>query len=652
MNCSNIYREKDFAGLTALTGKGSVAEAEAEAEQMVQDYEQIHGTQELWKRMRGVSRGILSKAHESGLMDEETYRDISSMYDYYIPLRGFDEKTSADVYAYMSHKESAFNAPIKTAKGRRSKADDPLAYLESMAESTIMQGNRNKLVKQRFLNFALNHPSDLVSVSELWLAYDEVADEWKPVFPDNIEETDTPEEVERKMQDFEAKMQTLAEQEPDKYKHGKDTAGIPYRVVEKKQERQHQVIVKRNGRDYVLTVNGNPRLAQALNGQTNPDNDLSGVLGYLSRTNEQVNRFLSAMYTTRNPDFVVSNFVRDMLYSNTMVWIKESPNYARLFNKHCATTANPANMKRLLGKYRNGKLDMSDKTEAMFYQFMMNGGETGYSNIRDIEKHKNDINTALKKANGRIPLKQALGYLGERLDEYNRAIENCARFSAFVTSREMGRTVDRAIYDAKEISVNFNKKGSGAKFVGKNGQTKFGNIAGATSGAGRTFQVFWNAAVQGMTNFGKQAKRHPKKMLTLASNVFLLGMLMAYLGDDDEDELGKNSYYNLPETTRRSSIVFRIGDYWATIPLPVEFRAIYGIGELLTSTLSGKVHLTNYELANQLAGQLSQLLPLDLVNTANFSAEGTTWRERGLNMAVSVFCQSCLLYFNTVLFII
>ena len=89
-----------------------------------------------------------------------------------------------------------------------------LTNLQSMAESAIMQGNRNKLVKQKFLNFALNHPSDLVSVSDLWLQYDAVADEWKPIFPDNIDINDSPEEVERKMNEFEDKMKQLAESAP------------------------------------------------------------------------------------------------------------------------------------------------------------------------------------------------------------------------------------------------------------------------------------------------------------------------------------------------------------------------------------------------------------------------------------------------------
>ncbi|EJW94519.1 SNF2 family protein, partial [gut metagenome] len=60
-----------------------------------------------------------------------------------IPLRGFDEKTSAED-AYLTHKESASNAPIVKAMGRKSKADNPLAYLQFMAESTIMQGNRGR----------------------------------------------------------------------------------------------------------------------------------------------------------------------------------------------------------------------------------------------------------------------------------------------------------------------------------------------------------------------------------------------------------------------------------------------------------------------------------------------------------------------------
>lgn len=604
--------QTDYAGLTALTGMDNVTDAETEAQIMVNDYEQTHDTTDLWKKVNAASKAILSKSYECGMMSKATFDKISDMYDFYIPLRGFDEKTSSEAYAYLTHKQSAFNAPIKKAEGRRSKADDPFANLQSMAEGAIMQGNRNKLVKQRFLNFALNHSSDLVSVSDIWVEYDTVADEWKPVFPDNIDSTDTPEVVERKMLDFETKMESLAQQYPDRYKHGKDTVNIPYRIVESRDMRQHQIVVKRGGRDYVITINGNPRAAQALNGQTNPDNDMSGAIGAILRAGENINRQLGAFYTTRNPDFIVSNFMRDMLYTNTMTWIRESPNYALRFHRNYMY-ANPVRIKQLLAKHRKGTLDMSNKTEAMFHQFMMNGGETGYANIRDIEQHKNDIRRGLKKSNGKIPVKKAWELLGERFDEYNRAVENCARFAAFMTSREMGRSIDRAIYDAKEISVNFNKKGSGAKFYDSTGQTKAGNASALVSGLGRSGYVFWNAAIQGTANFGRQMKRHPAKAFTGIAAMFLLGAIVAYLGGDDDDDDDKNAYYNLPEYVRRSNILFRAGNSWVSIPLPVEYRAVYGMGELMISVLNGKEHLTGEEIAEAITGQVTQILPIDFL---------------------------------------
>ena len=137
---------------------------------------------ELWKRVNEVNGNTLRKLYESGMLTKEAYNDISSMYTNYIPMRGFDQTTSADAYAYLTHGDSAFNAPIKTAKGRSSKADNPIAYMQAMAESAIMQGNRNVLVKQKMLNFVRNHPSDLASVSDVWLQYDSVADEWKPFY--------------------------------------------------------------------------------------------------------------------------------------------------------------------------------------------------------------------------------------------------------------------------------------------------------------------------------------------------------------------------------------------------------------------------------------------------------------------------------------
>ena len=618
------FRERDYSGLTALTGEDDVAAAEAAAQQIVDDYEAAYDTQDLWDLTREATQATLEKIYRSGLLSKERYEQIRDMFEYYIPLQGWDETTSDKVYGYLTSKNGPLGgSPIKHAVGRSSKADDPIATIARMADDAIRMGNRN-LMKQRFLNFVLNNPSDLVSINDLWLEYDAAADEWIPVFAD-LEDSDTADDVERKVEAFEARMEQLAEAEPDRYKRGRDAENIPYKVV-KGNLKEHQVLVRRGGRTYVLTINGNPRAAQALNGLTNPDVNTEGIVDNMLKAGEWVNRHLSAFYTTRNPDFVVSNFFRDMLYSNCMAWVKESPRYALRFHKNFGKM-NPAVMRKLLGEWESGmQRDVALATQhtepgsmdyyrKMFYQFMMNGGETGYTSVRDIEAHKKEIAKELKKQ-GSVG-RQVWSALGMQLDLLNRSVENCARFAAFVTSREMGRSLDRSIYDAKEVSVNFNKKGSGGKMVNATGQTLLGKVGSYVGGGGRLFYVFWNAGVQGLTNFGRAGKRHKGKAIAGATTMFMLGyvipQLAAAMGGGDGDDDDKNAYYNLPEYVRRSNICFRVGGQWVTIPLPIEFRSLYGLGELASGVISGNEHYSNKELSYQIASQVSQILPLDML---------------------------------------
>ena len=414
---------------------------------------------ELWSRVNEVNGNTLRKLYESGMLTKEAYNDISSMYTNYIPMRGFDQTTSADAYAYLTHGDSAFNAPIKTAKGRSSKADNPIAYMQAMAESAIMQGNRNVLVKQKMLNFVRNHPSDLASVSDVWLQYDSVADEWKPMFPDNIGANDSASVVAKKMEAFEDKMKQMAEKHPDLVQRSNEAPDIPYKVVEKGQLNEHQVLVKQNGKSYIITVNGSPRAAQAANGLTNPDTDFTGAVGKVLEGAEALNRQLSSLYTTFKPGFVGSNYVRDALYSNTMVYVKEGAKYGGSFNLNFAKY-NPAEMANLYARYNKGSLDTSNETHRLFLEFMQNGGETGFVNLKQIEKRKSEIAKAIKR-DGRISAERFFGGLNNAVDFANKSVENSARFAAYVTSRKSGRSVGRSVYDAKEISVNFNRKGSG-----------------------------------------------------------------------------------------------------------------------------------------------------------------------------------------------
>ena len=103
-------RGRDYAGLTALTKTDNVVDAEAEAQKMVDSYELSHITSELWAKTTAVTDATLTKSYASGMIDRDTYNDIKGMYQHYIPLRGFDETTSDEVYAYLNDRKSAFSA--------------------------------------------------------------------------------------------------------------------------------------------------------------------------------------------------------------------------------------------------------------------------------------------------------------------------------------------------------------------------------------------------------------------------------------------------------------------------------------------------------------------------------------------------------------
>lgn len=618
------YRQNDYSGLTSLMrepGEESidVVTAEQRAEEFVDEYESGQDTAGLWKCINDCTQSTLKRLHTGGIISTDVYDRTSKMFDYYIPLRGYDETTSDEVYSYLNDMDSMLRGNVmKTAKGRRSVADDPIATIAQMADAAIRQANRNEM-KQKFLNFVQNNPSDAVSVNHLWLRKNEITNEWEPVFCNTLESEDTPDEVAAKMEEFEERVNELASQKPEMYKKdkgkskdGDNSVNIPYRVIGENIN-EHQVLVRRNGRTFVITINGNPRAAQALNGLTNPDVAQGGIYGAFEKSTSAVNRALSAVYTTLNPNFMVSNFARDMVYANTMVAAKESAAYAATFSANCAKF-NPAYMGRLFYLWENGRLDDGNYYHRIFKEFMRNGGETGFSQTRKMEQYKSDVKKLVKRE---MSIRRKTGHiLAMQNDIANRAMENTARFAAFITSRTFGRDVQRSVWDAKEVSVNFNKKGSGAKMYGAVGNNAFDNAMALLSGAGRALFVFWNAGVQGMNNYAKVIGRNPIKgtavtMLYTALGFVVPAMIAAAAGDGDDED--PNAYYNLPEHIRRQNICINAGDQWLTIPLPIELRAFYGLGELAYEAMSGQTDYDAGELSLAISQQMTQLLPIDFL---------------------------------------
>lgn len=597
-------RGKDFSGLSSLTGEEE--NFTTKAEKIVSAFEDANDTAALWEKINAATKESIKKTYECGLMTKDAYQKVNTMFKYYIPLRGWKEDTAADVYDYIMEERPIFNAPMKKMEGRMSEADDPLATIANMAESAIMQGNRN-LMKQRFLAMAINHPTSLATVKQMWYTYDEIRDEWQQALPE-IPEDATGDEVTALVEQFERRMVELAAQGLAR----KGRLEVPYKALPREQ-RQHMVIVKKDGLEYTVYINGNPRAAQAINGLTNPDSGSHKLVNLVKR----INRQMAANFTTRNPAFVISNLARDMIFSTSAVSIKEDAKYSNRFKRNLVKNGFGLRLGELFYKFDKNSLDTNNELERYFLEFLRNGGETGYTALHSVEEHRKLIERSIMDAKGLIDLGRILGLkpgkvttpttLGivpafqcvAKWTEFgNRCAEDVSRFTTYMTSRQMGRSISRSISDAKEITVNFNKKGAGGL-----GATTF-----------KSLFLFFNAAVQSLANFTNLAKANPKRFSAVIGGYTAAGMLLPIMnnllismfgGDDDKDV-----YENLPEWVRKNNFCFWLGgNKFLTIPIPIELRAFYGAGELFRSYAEGKGD--NRNIGMELMGQFTELLPIN-----------------------------------------
>ena len=102
--------DRDFAGLIGLTGEADWQNAEDTARQWVDDYESMVDTAALWEAINKATKATLEKVYLSGIISKETYEKILGMYDYYVPLRGWNETTSEQAYGYLTSKTRSIQA--------------------------------------------------------------------------------------------------------------------------------------------------------------------------------------------------------------------------------------------------------------------------------------------------------------------------------------------------------------------------------------------------------------------------------------------------------------------------------------------------------------------------------------------------------------
>lgn len=595
---------KDYSGLSALFDADDYEGAAADLVKEVEDANP-YDTDELWYATNDATKKILRDSYNAGMMTEDNFNFVSGMYRNYIPLRGWGDTNADQVWNYVGGGKGAFNQVVKEAKGRKSLADDPIAYIENMAESAILMNNRN-WVKQHLLLLAQNHRTSLLNVSKAWYIKTKDSqgnEEWIPASP-QITEGMTGRQVEAALEAFEQKMEQMKQNGEATQKREHLEISYPQTNGE---EREHEVRVMKGGEEYVIYVNGDPQLAQAVNNtrarKVRKGIEESRPQRILARTG----RYMAAAYTSMSPLFIPSNYMRDLTMTLASTAIREDARYNYLLRRNMLRHWNTFPM---VLSYQNGTLrekvrnGSASRVEQMFYDFMMNGGETGFVTSVDVEDLKKEFKNDLKDLNRMAANPKKVGHIiMNSIETLNRAIEDSNRFMVYMTSIEYGRSIEEAVNNAKDVTLNFNRKGTG-----EHGWQ-----------AVRDMYLFINPAVQSLQTLGALAKHHPFKFTAVTTGWLATGLLvpmlnnllMSFFGGDDD----KDKYWQFTKWDRRNNFIMWIPftKEFVKIPLAQEFRGFYGVGDMIASKLWGgeKAEESWGDYALDLAGQIVDMLPLD-----------------------------------------
>lgn len=636
--------EHDYSGIHAIqeVAKSSDPYNDAEAIQSVMDSEakmesiKKGAVKYYWEKVKAATQYSIDSDYKNGIISKELHGHVSNMFNWYVPLRKYDEATAEDTYGYITEQgdpKSYIGSTIMRARGHKYLSEtNVLAQIGAMGNRAIKNGGMNA-IRQAFARFARNNSgNNLITETSVWYEKDPVVNIVYERYPD-IPEDATADEINQIVSDFNKDMK-MKESQGVAYKvYRRDKIGYKFQRAENKS--QHIVDVKIAGRTHTFIINGNPRAAQALNGLLE-NSGAKGIMKPLS----SISRMMAQLCTSYNPEFVMRNIMRDAEFASSNVTSKEGARYGALWAKYYAQLglykgASNISFKDLSGttglglfaKYRNGTLDTSDKVQRYFKEFMENGGETGWVQIKNMQdwtkEYKKDVKSERSKIDkGGAALRD---FFFGNLANINEVAENIARFATYCASRDSNRSIIRSVYDAKEVSTNFNRHGSGDAIKSfKNGEMTGGKAAarwayGFTASYLRHCSMFFNAGIQSTNLLVKNLKNHPVgTSINMLAIPFALGALAALgnnvliASEDEKDRKGvKDPYGELPDYVRRNNLcIYKGGGQFVTIPLAIELRAFYGLGDLAAGLTFSPNVSGQKNPALDAVGCMSQLVPV------------------------------------------
>lgn len=486
-------------------------------------------------------RSMIDKRVESmrdaGIIDEETFASLQDSYENYVPLKG----QAKDEGGKPKGTGMGFNIKGKetiAALGRQSKAESPLLHSFIDTQEAIVRGHKNE-VGNAMLKLIEEAPNP-----DLWNAYTTEG-------PTKREKDSSGKVVEKAMSA--STMSALASSPMSEW-----------------------FTTKRDGVTHYMKFE-DPLIAQQMK-SFGVDNGNA-----ITRTLGMVNRYLSMMSTSLNPEFLVTNLVRDVQTAVFNIAAETEIADGKIkgldANKFAKQSLKdlPKAFKGIRSVLRDNNTD--SEWSQVFDQFRKNGAKTGYFDMKDLEGQERDLKNLMKLESKSQVMKFKDGAL-KFIEDYNSSVENAIRLSVYKNALDNGISQHKAAVLAKNLTVNFNRKGEAGTWL-------------------NSLFLFANAGIQGTANFAraigtfkvvdgkKKLNLAQKAGIAMAGIAFSMSVMNRMISDDDDD--GESYWDKIPEHVKERNFVLMHpnGKDYFTLPMPYGYNVFANMGTAAESLMSG-----------------------------------------------------------------
>lgn len=233
-----------------------------------------------------------------------------------------------------------------------------------------------------------------------------------------------------------------------------------------------------------------------------------------------VNSWIRSTATLMNPNFLITNFLRD--YQSALINIQSEIKDLDIKNI-TGKIASPKNLKAAgQGIVQDSKGKYDSEWANLAKEYRDSGGKVSWFQKETLEEYVDSLRKDIEKINkGEKMYTATLNKLGNTLMLAQSVVEQSIRLSTFKALKDAGVSVEEAARAAKNITVNFENKGT-------------------WGGLMDSLYLFATAGLSGTVRMATSLSKS-NTARTIAGGMFAYGILEAALnshlgGDDDDDE--------------------------------------------------------------------------------------------------------------------